>query len=95
MQKFILRQNVVSDDILIASDKGKIFKGGYIAIVEFNVYKNSWCERKQVKNFRSKKQLFEFLKKQYIFTCVYICVIFLNGKSSKVLGSFKNSKPKR
>ena len=65
MQQFIIREKVVSDDILTLSDKGKIFKGGYIAIVEYNTFQNAWQDRKHVKRFRSKERLNAFLSKNY------------------------------
>lgn len=34
MQTFILQENVLTDNILLLADEGKIFKGGYVAIVQ-------------------------------------------------------------
>lgn len=65
MQQFILRERVVSDDVLMLSDKGKVFKGGYIAIVEYNTFQNAWQDRKHTKKFRSQERLNSFLKKNY------------------------------
>lgn len=65
MQQFILRERVVSDDVLMLSDKGKVFKGGYIAIVEYNTFQNAWQDRKHIKKFRSQQRLNSFLKKNY------------------------------
>lgn len=66
MQQFILRQRVVSDDVLTLSDKGKVFKGGYIAIVEYNTFQNAWQDKKHIKKFRSRERLDAFLNKHYI-----------------------------
>ena len=65
MQEFILRERVVSDDILMLSDEGKVFKGGYIAIVEYNTFQNAWTDKKHIKRFRSRERLNAFLNKNY------------------------------
>jgi len=65
MQQFILRERVVSDDILTVSDEGKVFKGGYIAIVEYNIFQNAWQDKKYVKRFRNRERLNAFLNKNY------------------------------
>lgn len=65
MQQFILRERVVSDDVLMLSDKGKVFKGGYIAIVEYNTFQNAWQDTKHTKKFRSQQRLNSFLEKNY------------------------------
>lgn len=65
MKQFILKENVLTDDVLILSDKGKVFKGNYIAIVKFYKFKSSWSDKENVKRFRSKKSLYAFLDKHY------------------------------
>lgn len=65
MKQFILRERVVSDDVLTLSDEGKVFKGGYIAIVEYNTFETSWTDRKHVKRFRNRERLNAFLNKNY------------------------------
>jgi len=65
MQSFILRECVLNDDTLILSDKGKIFKGGYIAFVKYYTFKNAWCNNEHIKRFRSKQSLLTFLNKRY------------------------------
>ena len=65
MQQFVLRQRVVSDDVLTVSDEGKVFKGGYIAIVEYNTFQNAWQDKKHIKKFRNRERLNAFLNKNY------------------------------
>lgn len=65
MQQFVLRERVVSDDILTVSDEGKVFKGGYIAIVEYNTFQNAWQDKRHVKRFRNRERLNAFLNKNY------------------------------
>jgi hypothetical protein len=65
MQQFILRERVLTDDVLTVSDEGKVFKGGYIAIVEYNTFQNAWQDTKHTKKFRSRERLISFLEKNY------------------------------
>jgi hypothetical protein len=64
-KEFILRENVLTDNILMIPNKGKIFKGGYIAIIKENCFKNAWADEESVKRFRSEERLFLYLNKQY------------------------------
>ncbi len=64
-QEFMLQENVLSDNILVVPSKGKIFKGGYIAIIKENKYLNSWADKETVKKFKSKYRLNAYLNKQY------------------------------
>jgi len=34
MYKFILKENVLTDNILLIAEKNKVFKGNYIAIIK-------------------------------------------------------------
>ena len=51
--EFLLRENVLTDNILIVPNKGKIFKGGYIAIIKENRFKNAWADEESIKRFRT------------------------------------------
>jgi hypothetical protein len=66
MYTYVLNERVVSDDTLSIPEKGKVFKGGYIAIVQQNEFANAWQDNllKPVK-FRSKERLFKYLDKHY------------------------------
>ena len=63
--EFILKENVLTYNILILAEKNKIFKGGYIAYVNEYVYANSWSDRLIQRKFRSKKSLLKYLSKLY------------------------------
>ena len=63
--EFILKENVLTDNILILAEKNKIFKGGYIAYINEYVYANSWSDRLIQRKFRSEKSLLNFLSKFY------------------------------
>ena len=66
MQTLILCENVLTDNILLLADEGKIFKGGYIAIIKEYEFSNSWSDReKPTKKFRSVNALRKYLKKHY------------------------------
>lgn len=65
MTTFILKENVLTDNLLILADEGKIFKGGYIAILKEYTFQNSWNDRETIKRFRSKDSLFKYLNKNY------------------------------
>ena len=66
MTTFILRENGLSDNILLLADKGKVFKGNYIAIIKEYEFANEWCDReKPNKKFRSMDRLLNYLDKHY------------------------------
>jgi hypothetical protein len=62
---YILRENVLSDNTIMIANKGKIFKGGYIAIIKENRFKNAWSDDESVKRFRTKERLISYLDKNY------------------------------
>ena len=64
-KEFFLKENVLTDNILIVPNKGKIFKGGYIAIIKENRFKNAWADEETIKRFRSIERLIKYLDKQY------------------------------
>ena len=64
-QEFILRENVLTDDTLLLADEGKVFKGGYIAIIKGYTYQNSWSDKLGVKRFRNEDRLNSYLEKNY------------------------------
>ena len=66
MQTFILQENTLTDNILLLADEGKIFKGGYIAIIKEYEFSNSWSDReKPNKKFRSVNSLKKYIQKNY------------------------------
>jgi hypothetical protein len=65
MQQFILRENTLTDNVLLLAEEGKVFKGNYIAIIEEYTYANEWSDKLSVKKFRSHDRLNEYLDKHY------------------------------
>ena len=63
--EYIVRENVLTDNILKLPSEGKIFKGGYVAILREYTYLNAWQDKESVKRFRSIKRLLSYLKKYY------------------------------
>ena len=64
-REFILRENVLTDNILVIPNKGKIFKGGYVAIIKENEFATSWSDKETIKRFRSINRLQSYLDKKY------------------------------
>jgi len=64
-QEFILRENVLTDNVLIVADKGKVFKGGYVALIKEYEFQNSWSDKEIIKKFKSLDRLNAYLDKNY------------------------------
>ena len=64
-KNFILKENVLSDNILSIPDKGNIFKNGYIAIIKEYEFQNSWSDKEIIKSFRKVTKLNSYLSKHY------------------------------
>ena len=65
-KKYILQENVLTDNILLVAEKNKVFKGGYIAIIREYVYQNSNSDRElDPKKFRSVNSLYKYINKNY------------------------------
>lgn len=66
MNTLILKENVLSDNVLLLPGNGKVFKGGYIAIVKEYSYQNSWTDKlSNEQKFKSENTLLKFLAKNY------------------------------
>ena len=63
--QFLLKENVLTDNLLEVPTKGYIFKGGYIAIVKENVFLNAWQDIETITKFRKKSRLMKYLDKNY------------------------------
>ena len=65
MKTYILQENCLTDNLLLIADKGKIFKGGYIAIIKEYTYQNEWSDKENIKKFRSHERLLQYINKNY------------------------------
>lgn len=65
MQTFILKENVLTDNLLLLADEGKVFKGGYIGIIKEYTFQNAWSDKLTVKRFRSRDRLDKYIKSTY------------------------------
>jgi hypothetical protein len=57
MQTYLLQENVLTDNVLLVADKGKVFKNGIKAIVKENTFLNEWQDKETIKNFRTEKRI--------------------------------------
>lgn len=60
-----LQEGVLNDDTLYIADDGKVFSGGYVAIVKYYTYANEWSNREHVKRFKTLKTMQAYLDKNY------------------------------
>lgn len=65
MQTYILREGVLNDDELLIADEGKIFKGGYKAILKEYFFASEWSNKLGVKKFKKMETLKTYLAKNY------------------------------
>ena len=65
MEKYILRENVVSDNVLLLANENEIFKGHYIAILKEYSYATPWTDRETIKRFKKRETLYKYLNKYY------------------------------
>lgn len=65
MQTYILKENVLTDNLLIMPDENKVFKGGYIAVLKEYTFQSAWSDKESIKRFRSEKELQKYLDKNY------------------------------
>lgn len=63
--EYIVRENVLTDNILKVAPQGKIFKGGYVAILREYTFLNAWQDKESVKRFRNFNSLQKYLDKHY------------------------------
>jgi hypothetical protein len=65
MQTFILKENVLTDNLLLLAEEGKSFKGGYIAIIKEYTFQNAWSDKLTIKRFRCNKRLGKYIMSTY------------------------------
>ncbi len=64
--QWILRENVLTDNVLFIAPENHVFKGGYIAYIKEWVFLNAWQDRQlPLKRFRSRERLLKYVKKNY------------------------------
>jgi hypothetical protein len=65
MMTFVLRENVLTDNILMLNEENKVFKGGYIAVIKEYAFQSAWTDKETIKKFRNRKRLDDYLSKYY------------------------------
>lgn len=65
-KEFVLEERVLTDNVLILAEDGKVFKGGYIGLIREFVFSSAWVDRElPIKRFRLLKRLEEYIQKRY------------------------------
>lgn len=62
---FVLRENVLTDNVLTIAPKGCVFKYGIIAQIKEYTYASAWSDKEKITNFKNKKKLLDYLNKFY------------------------------
>jgi hypothetical protein len=65
MEITIIKEGVLNDDTLYVADENKVFKGGYVAILEYYIFQNSWSNRKITKGFKTLENANKFIDKTF------------------------------
>ena len=65
MNSIIVNKRVLSDDVLYLPDRGKIFKGNFVAILEYHTFLNEWSDQKHRRGFRTMANAVKFMHKRY------------------------------
>lgn len=65
MITYVLKEGVLNDDELFIPDEGKIFSGGYIAILEYWTFASTNHNNKNIKRFKNQSTLDKYLSKNY------------------------------
>jgi len=61
----IIKEGVLNDDTLYTADDGKVFKGGYVAVLEYYTFQTHWTNTRHYKHFRTLENAEKFIAKQY------------------------------
>jgi hypothetical protein len=61
----VIKENALTEDTLYIADNGKVFGGGFVAIIEYFTYANEWGDHKHYKRFRTLKTMQAYLNKNY------------------------------
>jgi hypothetical protein len=65
MKTFILKENVLTDNLLLLPESGKVFKGNYIGIIHEYTFQSAWSDKLSIKKFRCEKRLNAYLIENY------------------------------
>jgi hypothetical protein len=65
METYILKENVLTDDLLYIAGENKVFRGGYIAKIKQYTFQNAWSDKETILKFRKLNSLHKYLKKHY------------------------------
>ena len=61
----LIREGVLNDDLLHTAEEGKIFKGGYEAVLEYYTFQNTQSNSKNLRRFKTYENAQKFIEKKY------------------------------
>lgn len=68
---FTIRAGGLNDDQLLVAPKGKVFTGGYKAILESYTFETHWTDKKHTRRFRTLDNALKYIDKHYSpYECV-------------------------
>ena len=65
MIELILKNGGLNDDVVYIAENGKVFKGNFVAIIEYYTFLNEWNNKKHYKSFKTLENLYKFIDKNY------------------------------
>lgn len=65
MIEIILKENILSDNILRIAEKNEIFRNNIVAIIYEHTYLNAWNDKQTIKKFKKISTLEKWLTKHY------------------------------
>lgn len=65
MKVLTVNERPLNDDTLYLAEEGKVFKGNYVAILEYYTFANEWSDHKHYRSFKSLTAMEKFLDKRY------------------------------
>lgn len=65
MEAYILKENVLTDNILLLANENEVFKGNYIAILKEYSFATAWSDNETIKRFKKRETLHKYLEKNY------------------------------
>ncbi len=61
----VIKENALTEDVLYTADNGKVFSGGYEAILEYYTFANEWSDNKHVRRFKTLDNANKYIEKHY------------------------------
>lgn len=65
MTSITIRERVLTDDVLHIVGPGYVFKGGYVAMLEYHTFRNANSDDAHVRRFRTLDAAAKYLRRHY------------------------------